>query len=200
MRSPRPCSSALIGFLPAALCGSRIAPTIDLVLLSHSTLAHLGLFPYAYARLGLRCPIYATLPVQAMGRTSVLEAVESWRAEVDIDAESKRASPSATANAGGNSATGAAQISDVGADAGADGSDGALAQENGQAGGRKREKRRCMPTAEEVDEAFEEIKTLRYLQPTHLEGEYALPGTHGVAVRLHEARINPSDTTTPPSR
>ncbi|EPQ30383.1 uncharacterized protein PFL1_01909 [Pseudozyma flocculosa PF-1] len=109
---------------------AQLAPTIDLVLLSHSSLSHLGLYAYAYARLGLRCLVYATMPVQSMGKLTVTEAVEAWRTEVDIDRE--RTELEAT---------------------------GGLAD------------RRCIPTLDEVDEAFEAIKTVRYLQPTHLEGK-----------------------------
>ncbi|KAN0064763.1 hypothetical protein ACQY0O_001820 [Thecaphora frezii] len=109
---------------------ATLAPTIDLVLLSHSSLAHLGLYAYAYAHLGLRCLAYATMPVQSMGKLTVLEAIETWRSEVDIDRE-------ATLLAA------AAGLGD----------------------------RRCIPTADQVEEAFDHVKTVRYLQPTHLEGK-----------------------------
>lgn len=103
----------------------QLAPTIDLVLLSHSSLDHLGLYAYAHARLGLRCQVYATMPVQSMGKLTVLEAIQTWRSEVDIENES-------------------------------------LSTEH-----------RCLATVDEVEEAFEEIKTVRYMQPTHLEGKCA---------------------------
>ncbi|KAJ9479299.1 Cleavage factor two protein 2 [Pseudozyma hubeiensis] len=106
----------------------QLAPTIDLVLLSHSSLDHLGLYAYAHAKLGLRCQVYATMPVQSMGKLTVLEAIQTWRSEVDIENESKNASPST---------------------------------------------RRCLATVDEVEDAFEEIKTVRYMQPTHLEGKCA---------------------------
>lgn len=61
------------------------AQTVDLVLLSHGDIAHIGLFPYAHARNGLRAPAYATLPVQAMGRTAVLDNIESVRAEEAVE-------------------------------------------------------------------------------------------------------------------
>ncbi|QRV72872.1 cleavage and polyadenylation specificity factor subunit 2 [Ceratobasidium sp. AG-Ba] len=61
------------------------AQTVDLVLLSHGDIAHVGLFPYAHARHGLRAPAYATLPVQAMGRTAVLDNIESIRAEEAVE-------------------------------------------------------------------------------------------------------------------
>ncbi|CBQ73226.1 conserved hypothetical protein [Sporisorium reilianum SRZ2] len=104
----------------------QLAPTIDLVLLSHSSLDHLGLYAYAHAKLGLRCQVYATMPVQSMGKLTVLEAIQTWRSEVDIEREA----PSGLA-------------------------------------------RRCLATPDQVEEAFEQIKTVRYMQPTHLEGKCA---------------------------
>lgn len=56
---------------------SELTPTLDLVLLSHPILSSLGLVPLLRARLGLRCPIYATLPTKEMGRW----AVEEWIAQ-----------------------------------------------------------------------------------------------------------------------
>ncbi|SPO23611.1 related to CFT2 - subunit of the mRNA cleavage and polyadenlylation factor [Ustilago trichophora] len=103
----------------------QLAPTIDLVLLSHSSLDHLGLYAYAHARLGLKCQVYATMPVQSMGKLTVLEAIQTWRSEVDIEKESLSL------------------------------------------------QRRCLPSVDEVEDAFEEIKTVRYMQPTHLEGKCA---------------------------
>ena len=41
---------------------------IDAVLLSHPDVVHLGALPYVVGRLGLRCPIYATIPVYKMGQ------------------------------------------------------------------------------------------------------------------------------------
>lgn len=105
----------------------ELAPTIDLVLLSHSSLDHLGLYAYAYAHLGLRSLVYATMPVQSMGKLTVLEAVQTWRSEVDIEQESKESASS----------------------------------------------RRCLPTLEQIEEAFEAVKVVRYMQPTHLEDKCA---------------------------
>ena len=61
--------------LPAAL--ERLGPTIDAVLLVHADMSHIGLYAYAYAHYGLRCPVYATLPVQTMGRLQMLETVHA---------------------------------------------------------------------------------------------------------------------------
>ncbi|PVV01170.1 hypothetical protein BB560_004421 [Smittium megazygosporum] len=45
-----------------------VANQIDVILLSHSSLAHLGAYPYIYKHLGVQCPTFATLPVFNMGR------------------------------------------------------------------------------------------------------------------------------------
>jgi Cft2 family RNA processing exonuclease len=58
-----------------------IAPRIDAVLLSHPDLAHLGGLPYAYGALGLRCPIYATLPVWRMGQMFLYDAYQARASE-----------------------------------------------------------------------------------------------------------------------
>ena len=47
---------------------ARVAPTIDAVLVSHPDTEHLGALPYAFGSLGMRCKVYATLPVHKMGR------------------------------------------------------------------------------------------------------------------------------------
>jgi len=41
---------------------------IDAVLLSYPDNLHLGALPYAVGKLGLSCPIYATVPVYKMGQ------------------------------------------------------------------------------------------------------------------------------------
>ncbi|CAH8272031.1 unnamed protein product [Arabidopsis lyrata] len=43
---------------------SRVASSIDAVLLSHPDTLHLGALPYAMKQLGLSAPVYATEPVQ----------------------------------------------------------------------------------------------------------------------------------------
>lgn len=53
---------------------SRVAPTVDAVLLSHPDLAHLGALPYAAKHLGLTAPVYATTPVQQLGIFFLYEA------------------------------------------------------------------------------------------------------------------------------
>ena len=46
----------------------QVAQDIDVVLLSHADPQHIGALPYVVARLGVRAPIYATLPVYKMGQ------------------------------------------------------------------------------------------------------------------------------------
>lgn len=41
---------------------------IDAVLLSHPDVMHLGALPYAVGKLGLKCPVYSTIPVYKMGQ------------------------------------------------------------------------------------------------------------------------------------
>ncbi|KAL7753275.1 hypothetical protein RI367_001050 [Sorochytrium milnesiophthora] len=61
------------------------AKTIDYVLLSHGDVAHVGALAYAVAKMGLNCPIYATLPVQTLGRESMYDAVLSQRDHRQFD-------------------------------------------------------------------------------------------------------------------
>ena len=55
-------------------------PRVDAVLLTHGSLAHVGGLPYAVATLGLRAPIYATLPVCKMAQMQLYDAYASARA------------------------------------------------------------------------------------------------------------------------
>lgn len=41
---------------------------IDAVLLTYPDVPHLGLFPYLVGKLGLKCPVYATIPVYKNGQ------------------------------------------------------------------------------------------------------------------------------------
>ena len=62
-------------FDPALLSAlAEVAPRVDAVLLSHGDLAHLGALPYARAKLGLKAPIFATLPVRKMGFMHMYDA------------------------------------------------------------------------------------------------------------------------------
>jgi len=48
--------------------------SIDAVLLSQPDLAHLGALPYAYSKMGLNAPIFATAPIWRMGQYMVMDA------------------------------------------------------------------------------------------------------------------------------
>ncbi|KAL9934138.1 hypothetical protein V8E36_007220 [Tilletia maclaganii] len=189
----------------------RIAPTIDLLLLSHSTLSHLGLYAYARARLGLRCPVYATMPVQAMGKLTVMECTEAIRAELDVEAANKRSSARGAAKDGAaaegepgsgppNAANGTATTTTNGRRGGAENVPAGALASAALAGGTatattlqqledderaraeakavlhralgiedgKRTRERCIASAAEIEEAFDAITTVRYLQPAHL--------------------------------
>lgn len=47
---------------------ARVAPRINLVLISHPDLAHIGALPYAFSKLGLRAPVLATMPIHRMAQ------------------------------------------------------------------------------------------------------------------------------------
>lgn len=59
----------------------ELAPSVDAVVLSHPDLAHLGGLAYAYGALGLRCPVYATLPVWRMGQMFMYDAFQARATE-----------------------------------------------------------------------------------------------------------------------
>lgn len=63
----------------------RYAKTVDCVLLSHNDLSHLGALPYAISKLGLSCPIYATFPIQSLGRMSMIDALVAKRRNVEYE-------------------------------------------------------------------------------------------------------------------
>lgn len=61
------------------------AKEVDAVLISHADMAHLGALPYAYAKLGLRCPIYATMPVCRMGQMVLEDVLAARKRQEDFD-------------------------------------------------------------------------------------------------------------------
>ena len=46
----------------------RVVHKIDAVLLTYPDTSHLGALPVAVGKLGLSCPVYATVPVYKMGQ------------------------------------------------------------------------------------------------------------------------------------
>lgn len=55
----------------------RYIHSIDAVLISYPDPLHLGGLPYAVGKLGLDCPIYATLPVYKMGQMFMYDLYQS---------------------------------------------------------------------------------------------------------------------------
>ena len=57
---------------------SRVVPKVDAVLLSYPDLPHLGALPVAVGKLGLSCPVYATVPVYKMGQMFLYDIYQVW--------------------------------------------------------------------------------------------------------------------------
>ncbi|CAE6531277.1 unnamed protein product [Rhizoctonia solani] len=119
------------------------APTVDLVLLSHADIAHVGLFPYAHAKYGLRAPAYASLPVQDMGRMAVLDNIESIRSEEPVEDPTS----SDPALAGLDIALPTFGVTP------------------------DPSKQRKIASVKETHDAFKSLHALRYSQPAHLQGK-----------------------------
>jgi len=143
----------------------RIAPTIDLVLLSHGDLAHAGLFPYAFCRWGLRAPCYSTIPVQATARIAITEDVEGLRDEQEMD----------DSDMGGDTDDSSAPETETNPTANT--GDEPMGREEEFKQPAKERKRKFVATIHEVTEAFDSVNTLRYSQPTHLQGAFPFPST-----------------------
>ncbi|XP_011409895.2 PREDICTED: cleavage and polyadenylation specificity factor subunit 2-like [Amphimedon queenslandica] len=58
---------------------------IDAVLLSHPDVVHLGALPYVVGRLGLRCPVYATIPVYKMGQMFMYDLYQARHNSEEFD-------------------------------------------------------------------------------------------------------------------
>lgn len=63
----------------------RHVNSIDAVLLSHSDPLHLGALPYAVGKLGLNCPIYATLPIYKMGQMFMYDLYQAHKNVSEFD-------------------------------------------------------------------------------------------------------------------
>jgi cleavage and polyadenylation specificity factor subunit 2 len=145
----------------------RIAPTVDLVLLSHGDLAHSGLYPYAHSRWGLKAPAYSTLPVQAMARIAATEEVEGIRDEEDVGGAEGQPQQVAPDTEGDISMQDPSNSSQDGQPA-----------ESPQPQLHSSKKAKYVPTAQEVHDSFDAVNTLRYSQPAHLSGkDEVLPTT-----------------------
>ncbi|EDQ85662.1 uncharacterized protein MONBRDRAFT_34190 [Monosiga brevicollis MX1] len=64
---------------------AKVASTIDLVLLSQPDIHHLGALPYAYEKLGLTCPCYATLPIKQLGLLFLYDAFQARMEQEDFE-------------------------------------------------------------------------------------------------------------------
>ncbi|XP_022764729.1 cleavage and polyadenylation specificity factor subunit 2-like isoform X2 [Durio zibethinus] len=64
---------------------SRVASTIDAVLLSHSDTLHLGALPYAMKQFGLSAPVYSTEPVYRLGLLTMYDQYLSHKQVSEFD-------------------------------------------------------------------------------------------------------------------
>ena len=64
----------------------RVAHKVDLIIISHSKLEHLGALPYAFKEFGLNAPIYTTLPIHKMGQMALYDLYHSQRSASDFGA------------------------------------------------------------------------------------------------------------------
>ncbi|XP_059304797.1 cleavage and polyadenylation specificity factor subunit 2 [Lycium ferocissimum] len=64
---------------------SRVASTVDAVLLSHPDTFHLGALPYAMKQLGLSAPVYATEPVYRLGLLTMRDQYFSRKQVSEFD-------------------------------------------------------------------------------------------------------------------
>lgn len=64
---------------------SRYVHTVDAVLISYPDPNHLGALPYLVGKLGLNCPIYATIPVFKMGQMFMYDLFMSHYNQYDFD-------------------------------------------------------------------------------------------------------------------
>uniref|UniRef100_A0A914Y4Q4 Cleavage and polyadenylation specificity factor subunit 2 n=1 Tax=Panagrolaimus superbus TaxID=310955 RepID=A0A914Y4Q4_9BILA len=58
---------------------------INAVLISYGDTAHCGALPYLVGKLGLKCPIYATVPVSKMGQLALYDALQGKLSNEDFD-------------------------------------------------------------------------------------------------------------------
>lgn len=140
----------------------RLAPEISLVLLSHSPSTYLSLYPFARAHWGLKCPVYATQPTLEIGRVVCLEEAQDWRAEVRV-------------GGGGDGRVHDAREGEMRAMEGADHGDEVPGGDEGE--GKEKEVHQgplrgpFVCTVDEINEAFNWVKSVRYSQPIVLSGE-----------------------------
>ncbi|XP_068342718.1 cleavage and polyadenylation specificity factor subunit 2-like [Pyrus communis] len=64
---------------------SRVASTVDAVLLSHPDTLHLGALPYAMKQLGLSAPVFSTEPVYKLGLLTMYDQFPSRKEVLDFE-------------------------------------------------------------------------------------------------------------------
>ncbi|GAA5864968.1 hypothetical protein JCM8547_004253 [Rhodosporidiobolus lusitaniae] len=162
-----------------------LAPTLNLVLLSHPLLTSLGLLPWLRARCGLRCPVYATLPTREMGRYAVEEWSEARSAaERNEEKEREKGGKDAGVKEGkekkgkkggkGKEKEKLAEEEDVEMKQEDEGKEGEEKQEGGAEDVDDKEKdpwdQTWKLTTQEIRDAFLAINAVRWTQPIHLSG------------------------------
>ena len=135
----------------------RVAPSVDLVLLSHGDLAHTGLYPYAHSRWGLKAPAYSSLPVQAMARIAATEEAEGIRDEEDVGTVDEQEKPVV-----GENGEPSEDSPDVLQESQSEMSSHPMPHSP---------KGKYVATPQEVHDSFNAVNTLRYSQPAHLSGK-----------------------------
>ena len=75
-RLPLLCSPLASVLCVCACLWCSVLSDVDCVLLSHSGLRHVGGLSYLRRRCGLRCPVYATLPIQSMGAMTMYDVYQ----------------------------------------------------------------------------------------------------------------------------
>ncbi|ANB11323.1 Cft2p [Sugiyamaella lignohabitans] len=90
----------------------NLAPSIDIILLTHATISHLGAFCYLYKMVPelASIPIYATMPVINMGRMITIDA---YRSAGLLGPFSAAGNSNANGNANGNGANVLLTLADV---------------------------------------------------------------------------------------
>jgi cleavage and polyadenylation specificity factor subunit 2 len=152
----------------------RLAPTVDVVLLSHGDLLHSGLYAYAYSRWGLKAPAYTSLPVQAMARIAVTEDVEGLRDEQEVDASVAEHSPEQDSMEVAEEEQ-SEKVDDTENPVLTDEALDSNSMDVDQAPSLPDKKGRYIATAQEVHDAFDSVNVLRYQQPCHLGGRVYHP-------------------------
>lgn len=139
-------------YLVVPLYVFRIATELDAVLISHPDILHLGALPYLVGRCGLRCPVYATVPIHRLGHMFLYDF---YATHVDSDA---RVSANGTLN--GSKSDNTKRRSKAGASAPAASHTTAPVFVGDTA----------LFDLDDVDTALERIQQVKYRQPISLKG------------------------------